>query len=418
MSLRIYFLLNKAAAKKTKKEFLMLADVSYDLGKFRFSTGLKINGRYFKSSGIRGNQQVAAGHPNAEQINQRMQQIKIRAKEIYLQAVNSNQIPEPLVFKSRLLKAINTVETEQTIIQYVDDYIAHLTAKAAAGRIKGGSLILSVKRMRNILDDLYNEDPFTFDDIDMKFETRFLNALSARGFGVNTIATYTKRLKMFLNWATKNNLNRSMIYKTFEMNEIDRDIVALNDIEVQTIADLNIPTYKNIKVGGTKTIRDWFLVSTQTGLRYSDLHKIAKPELVAVPGGYDLIVKTTKGKGVQGGLKVTIPVTPLLYRIFEEHEFNLPGLPSNHKYNRGVHKISKLAGLTKEISSKTGRKTFCTNMFKKGYPVHWIMKISGHKTEKEFYKYIGVDGSENAQLIRNFSNDFVIEHTPKMAVNK
>jgi integrase len=249
----------------------------------------------------------------------------------------------------------------------------------------------------------------------MNFETRFLNLLVKRGLGPNTISTFVKRLKMFLNWSTTNNLNRNSIYKSFEMKEEAREIVALSEIEVQAIANLTLEKHKNIPHGGTKVVRDWFIVATQTGLRYSDLHKIAKPDLIAVSGGYDLRVKTAKT-----GDKVVIPVSPMLYRILKEYDFEMPLPPSNQKYNAGLKRIGPKAKLKKDLSSHVARKTFCTIQYSKGIPTQYIMKISGHRTEKEFYRYIGVDGSENAQLIRRMNTDFVIEHEleSKLAVSR
>lgn len=227
------------------------------------------------------------------------------------------------------------------------------------------------------------------------------------------MSAYIKRLKMFLNWAWKNNLHQNQIYKLFEMEEEAREIIALEEMEVETIAGLNIPTHKHIDHGGTKLIRDWLIISTQTALRYSDFPKVAQPELVKVAGGYDLHVKRTQKTKED----VVIPVSRLLYRIFQEYDFDVPLPPSNQKFNAGLKRIADKAKLKKVISSHTGRKTFATINYKRGVPVPQIMKITGHRTEKEFYKYIGVSLSENAALVRGTSADFQIEHEPVMKVS-
>ena len=51
------------------------------------------------------------------------------------------------------------------------------------------------------------------------------------------------------------------------------------------------------------------------------------------------------------------------------------------------------------VSSHTARRTACTNMFLKGIPTIAIMKISGHKKESTFMKYIKVSAEENADYI-------------------
>lgn len=51
------------------------------------------------------------------------------------------------------------------------------------------------------------------------------------------------------------------------------------------------------------------------------------------------------------------------------------------------------------ITSHTARRSFATNAFKAGLPSISIMKITGHKTERSFLKYIKITKEENAKLI-------------------
>jgi integrase len=52
------------------------------------------------------------------------------------------------------------------------------------------------------------------------------------------------------------------------------------------------------------------------------------------------------------------------------------------------------------ITSHTCRRSFCTNEFLAGTPVESIMKISGHKSVKDFYKYIRITPEEAGQKIK------------------
>lgn len=412
--LTIYYLLDqRSAPKRIKTGFQapIRIDIKYhqngQLMHIRFPIGLKGNPKYFN------NQVFGPGEPNAEEKNSILRILKKRAETLHLTGLTSGKLPTKETFKIRILEALTKVDTEKTVLQHLDSYIEHMTARMQAGKIKGKSVIYTLSKLKEYLGELYRQTPFTFDHVDLNFETKFLNTLVEKKLAPNTINTFMNRLKMFLNWATTNNLNRNSIYKSFEMKEQPREIVALSETEVQAIADLKLEKHKNIAHGGTKNTRDWFIIATQTGLRYSDLHKVATPELITVTGGYDLKVKTTKT-----GAEVVIPVAPLLYRIFKEYNFELPLPPSNQKYNAGLKRIAEKANLKKELSSHVARKTFCTIQYSKGIPVQFIMRISGHRTEKEFYRYIGVAGSENAQLIRGLNKDFVIEHEAKMVVNK
>jgi hypothetical protein len=94
---------------------------------------------------------------------------------------------------------------------------------------------------------------------------------------------------------------------------------------------------------------------------------------------------------------------------------------TNPEFNRHIKTIGKLAGITRLIkfsykkgnqnlvvtkpkydwiTSHTARRSFCTNEFLAGTPVELIMKISGHKRTKDFYKYIRITPEEAANKIK------------------
>jgi hypothetical protein len=54
------------------------------------------------------------------------------------------------------------------------------------------------------------------------------------------------------------------------------------------------------------------------------------------------------------------------------------------------------------IMTHTSRRSFCTNMYLRGVPNPTIMAISGHKTEKNFMKYIKATGVEHADIMRKY----------------
>src|ERR1700744_293905 len=69
-------------------------------------------------------------------------------------------------------------------------------------------------------------------------------------------------------------------------------------------------------------------------------------------------------------------------------------------YGKGNKMIEEKRPKGAWITSHTARRSFCTNEFLAGTPVFLIMKIFGHKREKDFYKYIRVDPQEAAQKIK------------------
>jgi integrase len=52
------------------------------------------------------------------------------------------------------------------------------------------------------------------------------------------------------------------------------------------------------------------------------------------------------------------------------------------------------------ITTHTARRSFATNQYLAGFPATSIMKITGHRTEKAFMKYIKITPREHANKLR------------------
>ena len=61
------------------------------------------------------------------------------------------------------------------------------------------------------------------------------------------------------------------------------------------------------------------------------------------------------------------------------------------------------------VTSHTARRSFATNAYLAGLPPISIMKITGHKTESSFMKYIKISEKENAIQLKGheFFNQIV-----------
>lgn len=98
---------------------------------------------------------------------------------------------------------------------------------------------------------------------------------------------------------------------------------------------------------------------------------------------------------------------------------------TNGDFNKHIKTIARMAGISELIkfshkkhgkdvietkpkfewiTSHTCRRSFCTNEFLAGTPVELIMKISGHKSVKDFYKYIRITPEEAGQKIKELWN--------------
>lgn len=159
-------------------------------------------------------------------------------------------------------------------------------------------------------------------------------------------------------------------------------------------------------------IRDLFVVGCLTALRYSDYSTLTKANFTK-----DFIIKKTQ----KTGKKVTIPIHTYIHEIYDKYEGEVSkGLSIQH-FNRYIKKICQRVGLTDSItynftrggklitetkekweliSSHTARRSAATNLYQLGrLRTYEIMALTGHTTEKSFFRYIKTSDEDKAAQI-------------------
>ncbi len=321
------------------------------------------------------------------------------------------------------------------VIQFVNQFVAtaHLRKDKQTGRFLSANTkkqyVTTARHLKEFAEICKKED-FEFNEIDKKFYANFVEflqkeipVLDKRGkpvlneddtpklvkksFTQNSVGKYIRTLKVMLNEALREGLNSNTDFTNFHVFSEEVDNIYLDECELQKIKELDLKNTPHLD-----RVRDWFLLLSWTGCRFSDLEKISKTDIK------DGFITFRQQKT---NTKVTIPLHPVVSEILEKYEYNMPEVISNQKFNDYIKEVGKLAGindnevvtktiggkLTSEslpkyelISSHTGRRSFCTNMYKRGLPTLMIMSISGHKTEKSFLKYIKVRQEEHAAMMK------------------
>lgn len=79
------------------------------------------------------------------------------------------------------------------------------------------------------------------------------------------------------------------------------------------------------------------------------------------------------------------------------------GITSTVQINetRGGKNVTRQVSKCELVTTHTARRSAATNMYLAGIPSISIMKITGHRTEKNFMKYIRITQAENAALIQS-----------------
>ena len=265
-----------------------------------------------------------------------------------------------------------------------------------------------------LYQDVYKEQ-ITFDIFDKVFHGKFVSMLQEYDFSLNTIGKHVKNLKVFLNSAVEDGLCTNLKFKgkDFKSKTEETTAIYLSLDEINSMHHLDLSHKKHLELA-----RDIFLIGCYTGQRISDYNglKANSIKIIRKIKFIQIVQKKTK----------TIVSVPLSKEALEILDLRYDGLPPpkmpSQNLNDYIKEVGKLLKLDELIECKrtkggveifenipkylllhshTARRSFCTNMYKEGMPVIDIMLFSGHKTEREFYKYIRIKGEERALHVAN-----------------
>ena len=299
-----------------------------------------------------------------------------------------------------------------TVFQFIDKFIKEAPNRKDknTGRLLTFNNIQQYKATEKHLKDFaasIRKKDFEFSEIDQSFYDGYVAFLQEKQFTQNTVGKHVRVFKLMLNEATTQGFNTNVYYNSFHVFTEEIDTIYFNETELQQLKDADFS-----KIPHLDRVRDWFLLLAWTGSRFSDLEKVAKAD---IKDGF-ITFRQQKTK-----TKVTIPLHPVVLEILEKYDYTLPAEISNQKFNVYIKEACQIAEINatetmtrtvggklitekfekwEQVSSHTGRRSFCTNMYKRGLPTLMIMSISGHKTEKSFLKYIKVKQSEHAEMMK------------------
>ncbi|MBP6609646.1 MAG: site-specific integrase [Paludibacter sp.] len=317
------------------------------------------------------------------------------------------------------IEAINQVP--EYLIAYIEDFIKKAPTRKKKRQntfIREGTIKSYVSNLARLkaFTKFKKKSDFLLSEVDTKFVNDYVDFLTKtkrtvrtkKGEVVNEVKQYTnntignamKLLKTFLMDAPGHNVNLEddiVVYK----EEVDS--VYLNETELQILKDFDFSDVPHLD-----RVRDGFLCLAWTCSRISDIGKVNN-----IRNG---MIQYNQQKTNN---KVVIPLHPVVSEILNKYDGGLPTI-SDQKFNDYLKDVCRLAGLTelhtitrtvggKEvtesspkyelISSHTGRRSFCTNMYKRGLDSLMIRSISGHKTEKSFLTYIKIGAEEHAEMM-------------------
>lgn len=280
-------------------------------------------------------------------------------------------------------------------------------------------------RLNEFAVEVLKKKEIDFEDFGWRFPMAYQNWCYAkpREWSANYCAKSFQIIRRLLNDALEQGLISSHIHqsKKYSVQQTEVDDIALSMADIDAL--LAVKEFSRLAL---KEVRDVFVFACMTGLRWSDFSTISTHNFARLKDESGRAVPVVKSITKKNGEKVVIPLHPIVTELLKDNGGSLPEVKCNQVFNRYVKEVCELAGLTEgvilrenvagkfvvrslkkyeAVSSHTARRTFATiAYFEWKVPPVLIMKITGHKTEREFFKYIKISKEEAAVEMAAYFN--------------
>ena len=266
----------------------------------------------------------------------------------------------------------------------------------------------------------FQKKPYYISDINSDFSKSYGKWLLGKNYTpgyVNQELTHIKRVlknAKKLKYISDVDFEDWVKFKDKEKEKLG--VVYLDNKELDKVFNCDVSYSK--KLDNIKTI---FLVSSYTGLRFSDVHKVKIEDVKN--GRTEISIKK------KGNKKLTVPILPRVRDLLMEKKpikkisnghFNdnltelmrlakIDNVITHRKRKRekgGTHRavVTITAPKYEFITSHVGRRSFCSNYYGK-IPTPTLMAISGHTTESSFLRYIGKTSDDAVDVFLDMFNN-------------
>ena len=258
---------------------------------------------------------------------------------------------------------------------------------------------------------------FSYEDVDWNFRLELIDWLAQKNIKLSYGNKTLGILRRLLERARKKGLHGNTKYhgagwEIPQKKAVGEKIILLPE-ELQLLADM--------KLGGLlKKVRDLFLIGAGTGQRYGDYSRYQPHHFYHTAKGIPIL--SIISQKTDTPVKVPLNLFPWLLPVLEEYNYTSPKFYMQ-KLNDGIKILGKKAGINNKVlvvnqlmerkprieklylpkyellTTHTCRRSFATNLYRRGFPLSQIMPMTGHTTEGNLRIYIGIDAEENAERV-------------------
>jgi len=409
----VFILRNPKAVNKT----LIMLKLFHNGERLKYSTGQQINPEAWNSEEnwpstskkFQNNQKISLIlHQYIQFISKLMVDMELQKTKVTVSLIRKRLNEEFAQFEESIAE---DEKPKPTLSEYIETFISECISGERTLKDQKRYSEWTIKGYRTLLYHLnqYSKRPIDFDDITMDFYKDFIKYFNKNKCAPNTIGKSVKNIKVIMAAAQKDKLHNNNAFKEREFETFSEDPknIYLNEEELDRIYELDLS--KNEKL---ERVRDLFIVGARTALRFSDLVDLNENNFYKENDKNIIRVHTKKTD-----TDVTVPIKKQVLDIFHKYGNKMPRSVSNQKMNEYLKEIGKLAAINTPVTKKmirggksywatfekwqlitthTARRSAATNLFLAEFPAISIMKLTGHKTDMSFQKYIKISEDENA----------------------
>lgn len=233
-------------------------------------------------------------------------------------------------------------------------------------------------------------------EFDLYLGNTIQNQNTGKPISRNSINNHHKRLKTILIDAyRKEYINRNP-YENFKIRNEKTNREYLSELELSQIRDFDFENQPKLD-----RVRDIFIFSCYTGLRFSDAQSLNQKNISKDENGtYWIAFKQAKTN-----LNVKIPILEPALDIYNKYahirEVNGKVLPkiSNQRFNSYIKDVINKIGIDKSISHHIARHTFATTVtLSNNVPITVVSNLLGHTSLKTTQIYAKITDKSKAEF--------------------
>ncbi len=379
---------------------LIVLYFNYEGQRLVYSTGQTIDPKYWNKAEQRA-KKTLHGYKT---LNGYLDSLQAKILELYRVCLSEGKNPSVKVLKQGLDLFLSKAEQkrERSFTDYFNEF---LQVKSSTLQYK---TIQKYKTFLNTITAFSKQSgqSLDFGNHDVKLYEKYIAYRAEQGKSDETTSKEIALWKTFLHWATEREYNHNHKFiRQFKTFERGKDVLSLTDKELFYLYNFDLSHNKKLE-----QIKDAFLFSCFTGLRFSDVVKVNKKMVQ----GNRLTLHQTKTTN-----KVSIYLTDYALSLLQKNNYEFLAF-GNYYYNTLLREVFKMVGLDREISKikisgnkkhesieplyevitfHVGRKTYVSLSLEKGVRHEVVMTQTGHRKLATLQKYINVNSNVIEQEI-------------------